>query len=257
MAEIENCEICKSSRPIIWLPPIYLPPTLIPPNDPPGGFPPVVSPLDDFLPGSLPPGGLPPGGLPPGDSSPDSWMFGRPRRRYHHQWVWPRDKRYQDKWSRTKDILSRKGPGIYIGASDDKLHPTRQEWSNWPLGVPQIYGDERDRWIQTEPDNHRNLRYDFSKRRYTRKPGKNALWDGGEWAPFLPYWESRHGPYDGPMGPLGGVLGPDPAGLFPWGDSGPLAYERPSRYQYQQFPPWEYSSGMQATQAREGVRRNI
>ena len=113
--------------------------------------------------------------------------------RQDHRWqfVWPNDKR-RGIWGRWKDILTNKGPDIFI-AEQNTREPERPIWSNWKTPGHQHPDDPRPRWgnggkpfrqeeelvgvfdwQRRDPD----TKYDFATRRY-RKPSAD-VWSGVE-----------------------------------------------------------------------------
>ena len=113
--------------------------------------------------------------------------------RQDHRWqfVWPNDKR-RGIWGRWKDILTNKGPDIFI-AEQNTREPERPIWSNWKTPGHQHPHDPSPRWDnggrpfrqeeelvgvfdwqRRDPD----TKYDFATRRY-RKPSA-GVWSGVE-----------------------------------------------------------------------------
>ena len=102
----------------------------------------------DSLPTSWTPSSFPPAPpLPPRPPPPP-----RPPKRPINSWrqdprwqfVWPNDKR-RGIWGRWKDILTNKGPDIFI-AEQNTREPERPIWSNWKTPGPQHPDDHRPRW---------------------------------------------------------------------------------------------------------------
>ncbi|KAL8804852.1 MAG: hypothetical protein Q9182_002346 [Xanthomendoza sp. 2 TL-2023] len=109
------------------------------------------------------------------------------------QIIWPRDKRQKGAhtWSRWTDILSGKGPDMWVGKQGDD-GPTRQQWSHWGYGVfsdilfdNMGYRDVRDNWPDDPNDwwaGHRSTheKYDFRTRKY-KTPGLRD-WSDVKWS---------------------------------------------------------------------------
>lgn len=99
------------------------------------------------------------------------------------QFVWPRDKGINNtpfnSWKRWKDVLSGKGPGIWIG-NRQELGPTRCTWSNWDydnLGYSCRCEKERPLFGPVEM----NKKYDFRTRKYTDRPFRHGVWSDAKW----------------------------------------------------------------------------
>lgn len=99
-----------------------------------------------------------------------------PGARRKTQLVWPRDKKQRGAhtWSRFWDVLSTKGPDMWVGKQGD-IGPTKPEWSGWDIGDkgdPRYnnlgYFDERDEKVPPWRLAHRGeqKRYNFKNRKY-------------------------------------------------------------------------------------------
>ena len=105
------------------------------------------------------------------------------------QFVWPNDKP-RGRWGRWKDILTNKGPDIFI-AEQNTREPELPIWCNWKTPGHQHPDDHEPRWgnrgrpfnqdqeyvgvfdfQRRDPD----MKYDFATRRYCR-PHDN-VWTG-------------------------------------------------------------------------------
>ncbi|KAL8681420.1 MAG: hypothetical protein Q9186_002495 [Xanthomendoza sp. 1 TL-2023] len=110
------------------------------------------------------------------------------------QIVWPRDRKQKGAhtWSRWMDVLSGKGPDMWVGKQGDD-GPNRQQWSHWGYGVfsnilfdNMGYRDVRNNWPDDPNDwwpGHRSThkKYDFRTRRY-KTPGPRD-WSDVKWTP--------------------------------------------------------------------------
>lgn len=105
------------------------------------------------------------------------------------QFVWPKDKPHQSKLSRLCDVMTGKGPDMYVQKKGD-AGPHRSVWSGWyAQGLPYNLG-EYTGWTGAHPNEQtnylnpsfmgttglererRNQVYDFRERKYGRvKPG--------------------------------------------------------------------------------------
>lgn len=101
-------------------------------------------------------------------------------------WIWPSDKKQKGKWpyfrtGRMKDLLTSKGPDIYVG---DRLStaPHRPQWSNWREFDNLGYfnrSEEKPGWIgNMELD----MVYDFRTRKY-KKGRRPHHWSDAKWGP--------------------------------------------------------------------------
>jgi hypothetical protein len=95
-------------------------------------------------------------------------------------WVWPKDKE-RGQFGRLKDVLTKKGPGIWIAR--DGGGPHRPIWSNWTNLTPAGFGfdnlgyrDERD---ELNPIRDHRIKYDFLTRKY--KPKNMNMWSDVKW----------------------------------------------------------------------------
>ena len=118
--------------------------------------------------------------------------FIEPRRWTSHrkpQWVWPKDK-HQSFGGRLKDVLSGKGPGIFINRKGDR-GPHRSIWSGWNqhgltsninqyghVTMPTVWSEQNHRGERFsampllrsgERREREGQVYDFQRRRYGRK----------------------------------------------------------------------------------------
>ena len=114
------------------------------------------------------------------------------------QFVWPNDK-HRGIWGRWKDIVTNKGPDIFI-AEQGTRQPERPIWSNWKSpGYPHP-DDDGPRWgtdgkpFRQEEElvgvfdfqrRDPSMKYDFSTRRY-RKPDENT-WSDVVWTATKPH----------------------------------------------------------------------
>lgn len=134
-----------------------------------------------------------------------------PRQRAHtwrhdkkRQVVWPRDKKQKGahSWSRWKDVLTGKGPDMWI-ARRDSYGPHRPVWSGWqsPRWPGRIWDNlgyryRRDNELEPLPWAKRPgwEKYDFKARKYQRpQPG---TWSDVKWnknARYALYWQNRYG----------------------------------------------------------------
>ena len=133
------------------------------------------------------------------------WSPRRPPRRPASSWrqdnrwqfVWPNDKP-RGTWGRWKDILTNKGPDIFI-AEQNTREPERPIWSNWKTRGHQHPDNYDPRWDndgkpfrqdqefagvfdfqRRDPD----MKYDFATRRY-RRPNDH-VWSGVRWSKSKP-----------------------------------------------------------------------
>ena len=100
-------------------------------------------------------------------------------------WIWPRDTRPGQSWKRNrwlsfKDVLTGKGPDIYVGSLDkDPKRPSRERWSNWGYVFGDIPPDDRP-FNQIHPifgADRTNQVYDFRSRRWKTYKGQNTgMW---------------------------------------------------------------------------------
>lgn len=141
------------------------------------------------------------------DSSDEDPLYrpSRPPRRPNSSWrqdnrwqfVWPNDK-HRGLWGRWKDILTNKGPDIFV-AEQHTHQPEKPIWSNWKTPGHQYPDDPRPRWDnygkpfrqdkeftgffgcqRRDPDS----KYDYATRRY-RRPDDN-VWSDAEWSSTKP-----------------------------------------------------------------------
>ena len=145
------------------------------------------------------------------------WPRWRPRQRAHtwrhdkkRQVVWPKDKKQKGarSWSRWKDVLTGKGPDMWI-AGRDCFGPHRPVWSGWksPYWRPRIWDNSgyryrKDDTYEVIPWAKRPSwqKYDFRARKYQRpQPG---TWSDVKWSddksgngnpPFALYRRDRNG----------------------------------------------------------------
>lgn len=135
-----------------------------------------------------------------------------PPRRRAHTWredknrkiVWPKDKKQKGahSWSRWKDMLTGKGPDMWISRRDS-FGPHRPIWSGWksPYWMPRIWDNlgypyRRDNELEPLPWAKRPAweKYDFRARKYQRP--REGTWSDVKWnadARFPLYWQNRHG----------------------------------------------------------------
>ena len=108
------------------------------------------------------------------------WMdergrFGTPKRR-NYAWIWPND-RNRGTWGRFTDIMTGKGPDMYIAMNPNRKSgaadgPSRKRWTNYP----DFEQDKRQALLDVAnykghlPGGYRfpDSRYDFRTRRYRR-----------------------------------------------------------------------------------------
>jgi len=102
-------------------------------------------------------------------------------------WIWPRDGRpgqswKHNRWTSLRDVLTGKGPDIYVGRLDKDPHrPSKDRWSNWGHVFDTIPPDEV--FNQVHPlfnASRTNQVYDFRSRRYRNYDG-----------PFSGMWSDR------------------------------------------------------------------
>ncbi|KAA6412912.1 MAG: hypothetical protein FRX48_03905 [Lasallia pustulata] len=109
-------------------------------------------------------------------------------------WIWPSDKKQKGKWpyfrtGRIKDLLTCKGPDIYVGDRRSTA-PHRPHWSNWrefdnlgyftrDEGVPDWIGNM-----------HPDMVYDFRTRKY-KKAARPWHWSDAKWGPNGQQWYRR------------------------------------------------------------------
>ncbi|KAI4151028.1 MAG: hypothetical protein LQ340_003740 [Diploschistes diacapsis] len=107
------------------------------------------------------------------------WRPGQSKMAY----IWPRDKKMkgppQKSWQRWKDILTGKGPAIFVG-DRTQWGPTREVWSNW-LDLDNLWymNPAEDRTEQWNP--WKGKKYDFNRRRYTQNWDHPAVWSDVKW----------------------------------------------------------------------------
>lgn len=105
------------------------------------------------------------------------WKPGQSRAAY----IWPRDKGVTSNpshsWRRLKDVLTGKGPGIWIG-DRRSFGPDRATWSNWQAFDNLGYRREPDEiaGLYAGPG---NKRYDFYTRKY--QVPTNHTWSDVKW----------------------------------------------------------------------------
>ncbi|KAI9695262.1 MAG: hypothetical protein M1820_008781 [Bogoriella megaspora] len=103
-----------------------------------------------------------------------------------HEFVWPKDGKRRNKRGRLADILTGKGPDVFVSTYGDRREkqferPTRDQWSGWDyLGDP---------WRMQEIDNFRlnpflkrrnpNKKYNFRNRKYGW--GRRDDWTDVRW----------------------------------------------------------------------------
>ena len=110
----------------------------------------------------------------PPDYIPADFDIPNPRRRRQHNdrkycFVWPKDGRNGSKSGRMKDIITGRGPDIYVVSSPDvrsRLNmPTRGQWTQWNEKYPwaaRYFPPRSAPWAQRSPHH----RYDYRRRRY-------------------------------------------------------------------------------------------
>ena len=123
----------------------------------------------------------------PDDQRP--WKTGQSRAAF----IWPRDKGQTNtppfSWRRVKDILTGKGPGIWIG---DRLSygPHRPTWTNWLEHDNLGYRNAYDQLAYFGNKKLGSKRYDFNTRRY-QTPRQNT-WSDVKWErrrhPKIPHY---------------------------------------------------------------------
>ena len=109
------------------------------------------------------------------------WRPGQPKGAF----IWPRDKGITNSpshsWRRLKDVLTGKGPGIWIG-DRRKFGPHRPTWSNWPMYDNLGYQETRNEVDEVAGfyGGPETKRYDFRTRKYqipTRYTWSDAKWE--------------------------------------------------------------------------------
>jgi hypothetical protein len=123
-------------------------------------------------------------------------------RRNHYAWVWPKGGTRKGHWGMLKDILSNKGPDIYLTINARKTdymrnRPFHHRFGRWPEFAEQECLD----WYNLHPSNMEQIlrwgdvdgalqtpwwakrkgdvKYDFKTRRYARlHPG---MWSDAKW----------------------------------------------------------------------------
>ena|SRR2546423_2992524 len=96
-------------------------------------------------------------------------------------WIWPSDRRPGqswkcNRWSSFKDVLTGKGPDIFVGRLDKEPHrPSRPRWPNWEYVFEDIPLDEQEGINPFAFARRNDQVYDF---RYTRY----YPWHGGMWS---------------------------------------------------------------------------
>ncbi|MCJ1467628.1 hypothetical protein MMC07_006253 [Pseudocyphellaria aurata] len=170
-----------------------------------------------------------------------------PARKRAHTWrhdkkrqvVWPRDKKQKGahSWSRWKDVLTGKGPDMWI-ARRDSYGPHRPVWSGWksPDYAPRIWDNlgyryRKDNALEPLPwaKRPRWEKYDFRARKYQRpRPG---TWSDVKWNDdprFALYYQNRYGDQ---------VVDPD----FDRGAFNAGLADNPFRYKHYS-PVWDWNS---------------
>ena len=99
-------------------------------------------------------------------------------------WIWPRDKRLKNSplgsSRRWKDILTGKGPGIFVG-DRTKFGPTRRTWSGWTQGDNHGY-IQKDGMSRKSPFCGGPMpKYDFNAREYTHGWNDRNVWSDVKW----------------------------------------------------------------------------
>lgn len=128
-------------------------------------------------------------------------------RSWHHhknlQMVWPRDKKQKGakNWSRFKDVLTGKGPDMWI-ANRDSYGPHRPVWTGWETPgdydvTDRTWGNlgymyRKDNTMLPFPGAHRDRKekYDFKSRRY-REP-RIGVWSDVKWSNHEPHMALYH-----------------------------------------------------------------
>ena len=100
-------------------------------------------------------------------------------------WIWPRDKRLQNSplasKRRWKDVLTGKGPGIFIG-DRARYGPTRDTWSNWASLYDNLgYRSEEANHLGPMNRAAAEGAYDFRTRRYTKDFLRPGVWSDVKW----------------------------------------------------------------------------
>ena len=122
----------------------------------------------------------------------------RIRGKWKGQLVWPRDKKQKGvhSWSRIKDLLTNKGPDMWIGRQGE-FGPDRTLWSGWrDRTYPYMeswdnlgYGQCMDEVLPLKQAYRPPYqRYDFRTRKYRNieKPGNHRMWTDVKWSNTKP-----------------------------------------------------------------------
>ena len=175
---------------------------------------------------------------------PDSqrpWKSNQPRGAF----IWPRDKGVTNSppgsWRRFKDIITGKGPGIWIGDRTE-FGPTKPEWSNWLEYDNLGYWHEHNEagGLNTSNGDLGDLRYDFRTRKYKvpdRHTWSDAKWERRKHPVYHHYHRKRNGQEWSDLGP--------------WQRNNPFRYDRETHYMdwarpsnddyyYQVYMPYEF-----------------
>jgi hypothetical protein len=93
----------------------------------------------------------------------------------HYAWVWPKDGKNGSRLGRLKDIITQRGPDMFVVASGRKGdalsdRPTRSRWSRWTnLSYEETRPDEalgEPFWVKSQRQNHPERLYDYRTRKY-------------------------------------------------------------------------------------------
>lgn len=138
--------------------------------------------------------------------------FNGPSRR-RPQFVWPRDGRNSSTWGRWKDVVSGKGPDIFVARGGQR--PNRNSWARRPWLDPLLPDDT----LPAMPWADSTRPYDFRRRRY-KHDDRWTWWDArwernrlGKERNYPTAYRCRHGDwYQMNRHPFGIEIGADAHG---------------------------------------------
>jgi hypothetical protein len=149
--------------------------------------------------------------------------------------VWPKDGKNGTKWGRLKDILSNKGPDMFLTMNADKHDymentPSRGRWSNHShldgFGFGKSYAISSQKyapWTTTGTLGGRmpGMAYDFRTRKY--EVPYRFMWTDARWQPEL--GKNKHNTYPEAIRNIYGEWFQD-SHYLPQRDGGPVHNER-------------------------------
>ena len=184
-----------------------------------------------------------------------SWVLAMPVSR--RAFIWPKDPRPGRHYrrgaaGRWKDVLTGKGPDIFIGREWNAENPSKQIWSNWKSleAYANPFGREAEDWYDRNPKallgGKRTEPYDFKTRKYKR-------WSPGVWSDVAytclpeerqPMWyrDADRMPYTTWPG-MGGGIFPDPTdGNFDYIDN-PVVLPNGMTVRHQEIVAYPWRAG--------------